>query len=487
MTQGENISIYFNQKPYLLKSTKELTISTTLSDGNAILTVGADNLEHYPYSGLIADIRIYPKLITKKDSIEISRFEDTGEVYVTLLDNTNGGNYFENIDLYIPNNDYLNIRSTLSILYYLYNKEYLLEPKLDYTISYFHEKVSCLEASSICSRNQGHLPKFMDNNNLNELSYLIGKYISITQILIKSFWITPDITTNMTCYRGYFSPKDNSINIDRSGLGNDLSPICLLPKDLIYEAKIDTGSTPLIRIPNTNHVLEGVWTYTRAYFNSVDFKMIYMDLKYNIDMFELKLFTGKVSDMIGRNDYVSISDSNTKFTVIVSACGDNMFTCSDGSCTNISNICNYSNDCKDSSDESFCEVGIPPQDSYEKRLAPGSKKRKIRLKLNLKLARISSIEVDEHTVKVMLNMRVKWTDYRLMFKNLPDNFSVAINSDISFLYWQPRITIFEGISVVDKKAFHLNEYPSITYATKVQPGSPKVFQGYEGKNARIYL
>ena len=81
--------------------------------------------------------------------------------------------------------------------------------------------------------------------------------------------------------------------------------------------------------------------------------------------------TGKLYP-IGRHNWSlddRLCDINAPTMLTLTACGEDQFTCTDGTCQPLSNRCDLKADCQDRSDEEDCRKVIFPDD-YEKALAP---------------------------------------------------------------------------------------------------------------------
>ena len=128
----------------------------------------------------------------------------------------------------------------------------------------------------------------------------------------------------------------------------------------------------------------------------------------------------------------------------ITSCTEGLFTCADGRCVDISKRCNSNNDCNDWSDEMNCNLVVFPG-SYFKNFAPflikNNEMTKAEVKVSIDILDI--IEVSENRASVMVKyiLYMQWTDLRLTFRNLQEDFK---SNRLTFaqmdLLWFPILT-----------------------------------------------
>lgn len=485
INQGNINTLYFNDKWFLLNVSSSKTAIDVTEE--VTITIGANNVGHFAFSGMVADVRLYFRNLNATEVEKVKKFETSQDNYITLLNTDFGTFNLDSVIDYVPNNDYLDIEHTLRILFYFYKKTYITKPAKDVVLYFFPEKVDCLKAKDICFRFGGQIPDYKNKSSILELSDLIIEYAITTKKQISNFWLHDLNSKVNSCIQAHYSIRLSSLFVDESFVSKKNSLVCIVKKNTALNGKVDFDTGNFIAIPNTFHVYDDIFRYTRMIYDDKYGKIKAVDLRYNRETYEMQHLNSELSNFIGRHTYTSLSDKSITFASVISVCVGENFTCSNGYCTDMTNVCDYQIDCEDGSDEEFCEVGIDPEISYEKRIAPRTEENKAKITLNLTLSRITSIDVDENTIKLMLNLRVSWIDWRLKFKNLLENNSLAIDPEIASKYWLPKITIDEGISVQDKTAFNFDLYPSDTYASKLRSGSYDIMNGYEGNVLKIYL
>ena len=112
-----------------------------------------------------------------------------------------------------------------------------------------------------------------------------------------------------------------------------------------------------------------------------------------------------------------------KFHFIL-ACALDEYTCLDGTCVNMDDVCDGISDCNDKSDELNCQ-SIRFDATYTKNLPPLSleaKRNGKKLPVHIEMTILSVFELNEiqSWMKLQLVLQVKWIDRRLKFANLKE-------------------------------------------------------------------
>ena len=120
------------------------------------------------------------------------------------------------------------------------------------------------------------------------------------------------------------------------------------------------------------------------------------------------------------NDSKKCSNNKTYFKIMtMMACGDEEFTCDDGSCVSMEERCDGKSHCFDSSDEKEC-YRILPKAGYDKFLIPPPLKDKNVLEVKFSVQIQNILEIDE--MMEIFNVKIKvfreWYDTRLTYMNL---------------------------------------------------------------------
>ncbi|KAF2368337.1 Pentraxin-related [Trinorchestia longiramus] len=138
------------------------------------------------------------------------------------------------------------------------------------------------------------------------------------------------------------------------------------------------------------------------------------------------------------------------------------FTCDDGSCLPLEQVCDRRVQCPDNSDEMDCNLAIVPK-GYKHSLPPpslvgdGENFDPVDVYLNISLRSFYAIESVENRFNVELTLRIIWKDPRLKFKCLKVDRQLNIMQpeEVSRKIWVPEISFQDSEnnlnSVVDSK------------------------------------
>ena len=198
-------------------------------------------------------------------------------------------------------------------------------------------------------------------------------------------------------------------------------------------------------------------------------------------------------DFMGRHSFF-IGPGNEDFAFLTfTSCSSSMFTCPNGLCINITDTCNFVANCEPTGfDEDVCNVGIPHEAFYEKTLAPmkfdpnsSKKSRKAQLSLNLELERLVDVDMDNSVIKMALSYTTLWRDDRLLFKFLVKDIYRPVEKNIYKKIWHPTVNIPEASSKF-KKIFYQLENQGIVEAKSTVNGHFKIYKEYEGKCMKLF-
>ncbi|XP_066941401.1 LOW QUALITY PROTEIN: uncharacterized protein [Macrobrachium rosenbergii] len=125
---------------------------------------------------------------------------------------------------------------------------------------------------------------------------------------------------------------------------------------------------------------------------------------------------------------------------LLTYCGDNDFTCSDGSCINIVNRCDQVTHCPDNSDELNCGILQVPT-GYTANLPPPSFDRgPLLMKIAVEITSVREFNLVGFSMQLDVIQSVTWKDARLTFANLrPGDFinQAGVDSPI----WRPILAV----------------------------------------------
>ena len=116
------------------------------------------------------------------------------------------------------------------------------------------------------------------------------------------------------------------------------------------------------------------------------------------------------------------------------------FTCSTGHCIDMRKRCNSVKDCIDESDEEQCsQLEIPK--TYEKINPPEEKvdsEESLVLQTQITIENIKHIDTKNMVIGLTLNIRMRWKDLRLVFKNLSPGKKNLVSHNVLDKIWMSK-------------------------------------------------
>ena len=182
--------------------------------------------------------------------------------------------------------------------------------------------------------------------------------------------------------------------------------------------------------------------------------------------------------------------NGSKTTLAISMCEfSSEFTCSYGDCTDITNRCDYAEQCPDGSDEDFCEWVHIPQ-TYNVASAPISPAERYPLEIGIKInvENIDSIDTVNMILAVTMKIFLQWNDKLLMFSNLFSGTDNLIPEEKMNLLWHPIRDMIQENAVLGK--IEHGNYRMIVYGTTSENqavSSPIEDRLFNGSNNRLHL
>ena len=189
-----------------------------------------------------------------------------------------------------------------------------------------------------------------------------------------------------------------------------------------------------------------------------------------------------ISNMLGKYNWTIEGDSlkcekgksHTR-ELKLTGCMDGQFTCDDGQCIEMEERCNQVPDCRDKSDENYCQL-IVFENNYNKNIPPIGRTvdgdpLAANVSISITLMNVVEIEERHHSIHLQFSISLQWRENRVKYQNLKNKTSLNAlsDNDISKL-WLPLV-IYDNTD--QKQSTRLGEYGNgewITRLTVVREG-----------------
>ena len=103
----------------------------------------------------------------------------------------------------------------------------------------------------------------------------------------------------------------------------------------------------------------------------------------------------------------------------MSGCQENEFTCNDGQCVSMDQVCNQLPNCRDKSDERNCKI-LVLEDGYNKNVPPIPTKAhdKVNISVSIDLLKLVDIDEDDYSIEIQFKINLQWKENRATYHNL---------------------------------------------------------------------
>ena len=157
--------------------------------------------------------------------------------------------------------------------------------------------------------------------------------------------------------------------------------------------------------------------------------------------------------LLGPQEWTVYNDScsnERSYTLMMTGCHEDEFTCSDATCVSMAVRCDGRTDCQDGTDEADCKVFVTSL-GYNKYLVPPTDDNgKLKINISFDLHEIIEVNEIENFFRVKYNLQRTWSDTRLTYYNLKYNaFDNKISSENRGSIWTSWLT-FDNIESKEK-------------------------------------
>ncbi|KAK8382002.1 hypothetical protein O3P69_015180 [Scylla paramamosain] len=424
--------------------------------GNIPMVISSNSTLYY-FSGMLADLRLFPKKLTQAEADDVRTGEWRGVNYKMTINKT------------------LTTHSKLNIVRNITYEELFHRPP-DYTILSFYEPLTYPQTVRACQTYGGFLPNTdtedittifrkcatnighstdiwlhqpnYDPHNPKQKCSMITHYLQGNATVMP--WKCDGISSTLCCY----VPRQTRVRM----IGGDY-----LEEDIFFFEQPSIAGQGVI--------LEGEKTLHVGWENSSSVTVM---TKKGEVLFRQQPAT---NHYMGRSLWSATQGGN--FNISFSVCKKGQFSCSNGECVSLSKRCDgVPADCSDNSDEDDT-CGIfhgPPRHYYPKR-GPSDP----RINVTLHVIYVRNVDTDRNRLEVMMGINLAWRDERLTFHNLrsSDGLPNILDNDVLSSLWVPSLyfpyALFEENLNLEKGAMT----HTTVAAVPVGSGSPTTINSYE--------
>ncbi|XP_042860196.1 uncharacterized protein LOC122246016 [Penaeus japonicus] len=424
------------------------------------IVLGGSDRNALPFSGFLADVRLYSRSLTAEEVASVAALNGSSTDHFSVGVIVTGS------------------RLTISGVEVSETEaEALLEaPKLaDYL--YFAEKTTYSKAREVCTKLGGEFLNYSKTDR-EKFTQNVTDYIDQVSVNINHFWVqTLDQNANEDiCPSVRVAKTSPRLSLDYIPCDMAVSIVCQMPQD--YELKIlgldeDNFFSPAYDTP-------GMLVSRSKYVLKYDDGQVTIQNVLNKEViYERDL--GSIEHLIGRPLLQEDDGGDHGRTLVLSPCQEDQFTCSCGSCVSLGDVCNFSLECPDGSDEIYCSHKHELPRDYKKEFSPSLGTRpKTRVGLKVVLENVEPMITNQNLLQLSLNITVVWRDRRLTFSFLEVDQPVRLTEEVFSDFWLPRIALDTAVEE-DKDVLNFRESPGVLTATARSAGRVSVVGNHEAR------
>lgn len=487
---------------------------------NTVLTIHTGRHEHFhePFIGELADIRFYWRSLQVQEVHSVYSKALLPDDFETFLNSTDehwkcDEHYDENVFLYQqkfldhisspcvqPSNKSLLVNSNYSkstdicsiwnymnfeknspspgIIFAGIKTKDLVHPKSTRRFLKSPNPLNYSDANIICQRYGGKLPTVYEADGQLETISIV-RFLSVYSLHLRYIWvqnvyeqIKHNSRPDNECPVVFMQHHSRNICIEYISCQTKLEFICQF--NGTERLKVIGLPPGLVSDEDTEfHAVEGEkFEFQSNYKLTIEYedRKMRFENEYSDDLlFELQILG--IEDFIGRREWSQVENEipRQKLTLTVSACYKNQFTCSNGDCIDITQVCDSFIDCIDKSDEMECRHLLPIQHSYQTDLSGSLNYQEKKVTLQVVLEQFLGVELKANVMQVVFTVHVEWYDERIAFKFLHRSKPSTLSQDDSSLLWHPNVLI-SGVAHKDTQKFTFSENPGSLTASPILEG-----------------
>ena len=352
-------------------------------------------------------------------------------------------------------------------------KAYLISSTAPDKWLFIPESFNYNESYQVCKDFGGEIINARDENDA-----AISTYVSqFTDGIVAMFWTKTSGTqcemVEILLRKAYF----RSFDCDSSA-----SALCVIKDSVLYY---------LIGLDNVGRLAVEFTPAEYRFDAEFDYSVLYNSSKLKLNVMRGSLEDAEIissasyvlaSELIGRRSFTDVGTNKIRLQTITK-CNVTEFTCSDGKCVPLNELCNIYINCADYTDEDFCNVTEKRPSFYDNTLS-GS--RPLSVNVSVTLLRILALSIADGNLQIELQVEAYWNDSRVEFHNMHRGMEVQIPPNDIVYYWQPNIMLSDVI-YVDHLALSMAKNPGEMFVTATEEGYPSTFLSREGKSIHTLL
>ena len=339
---------------------------------------------------------------------------------------------------------------------------YRVQPNVN--LVYFSRSKIAKEVNNICQKFGGQLLD-LRKETVEIRNYVADRLMSVNDVDI---WVST-FEEEGVCQIA--STSDSEIINATENCNNKQKFVCKIPPEVTYKYSDCTSKK---------------WSTVTFFPEEYLFQTEYEDM-IEYDSSERKLsivdpFTNtkklSTSRLDGLSSVIGRHELNNSRIFLLTKCTETQFTCTNGFCIPLDNVCNFEPDCTDFSDETHCDASQNMPDYYNKDLSGGNP---LELSLEGYIDQIFDISMDDGTIKIDLELNAYWKDKRVVFHNIHQGVESRIKNEKAAEYWQPDILLSSVVSE-DARKLSMQREPDIMSVTAEKEGFSSLFGSREGES-----
>ena len=303
------------------------------------------------------------------------------------------------------------------------------------------------QASDLCRSVGGFLPTTGHDIEHILNSWYYNNYAEVDYRYSKSMPIA-DLNKSLSIWYSYYMDEGYSWEFKNFSSNEHHGIVtCLFDRStLLYSMRDERKSSPFSLFSSGGPSVlinkeKEIFTFHRCSVGK-ERKLCLQFLDRNSKYYTFEVFGMSSEIILGRKEWTTQKMGNMDIAMTV--CNITSFTCDDGQCINQHKRCDLVRDCTDGSDEEVnCDIQPSRPPTYSEYACPITEGRPA-IKLTLKSHGISGVQMNDNSIKILLEISLEWVDSRLIFKQLMQGYVYQAPTEILSKLWRPRVHMPEA-------------------------------------------